>query len=168
MLHYVLKKNSELSLQEPLQNTLYNMSLQKSILCSFLLTPHLHLGQGPSSFHVPSVMLRFHWEPRCSVKAKNTLPSLSERFFSSFSQAEVCAPSVACRFSICRRSGRVADVTLWLSSWFRLSASWSLWNHKLNIIKLLIVRWIKRLILNPAKHKAALHTGIPVFRLRVK
>lgn len=72
--------------------------------------------------------------PRASQFSRSwtTLPSLSERFFSSFSQAEVCAPSVACRFSICRRRGRVADVTLWLSSWFLLSASWSLWNHKLN------------------------------------
>lgn len=55
-------------------------------------------------------------------------PSLSEMFFSSFSQDAVWPPSEACRFSICRSRGRVAEVTLWLSSWFLVSASCSLWN----------------------------------------
>lgn len=136
MLHCVLKRISKLPVQEPWQNTPHTISLQKSILCSSLLTHHLRFGQASSPFHLPSAISHLQQEPHCSVKPKNILPSLSERFFSNFSHAEVCAPSVACRFSICRRSGRVADVTLWLSSWFRLSASWSLWNHKLNIIKL--------------------------------
>lgn len=40
------------------------------------------------------------------------LPSLSEMLFSSFSQDAVCPPRDACKFSICRRRGRVAEVTL--------------------------------------------------------
>lgn len=71
------------------------------------------------------------WHMQCrGVTIFFSLPSLSERFFSSFSHDKVCAPRVACKFSICRSKGLVADVTLWLSSWLRVSASWSLWNFK--------------------------------------
>lgn len=59
---------------------------------------------------------------------KQVSPKRSEMFFSSFSHDAVWAPSVAWRFSICRRSGRVAEVTLWLSSWFLVSPSCNLWS----------------------------------------
>ena len=112
MLRCVLKRITELPIQEPQQNTPHITSLQEGILCSSLLIHRLRFGQAPSPFHLPSAISHLHQGPHSSVKAKKILPSLSERFFSSFSHAEVCAPSVACRFSICRRSGRVADVTL--------------------------------------------------------
>jgi len=60
------------------------------------------------------------------IQNKQVSPKRSEMFFSSFSHDVVCAPSVAWRFSICRKRGRDADVTLWLSSWFLVSASCSL------------------------------------------
>lgn len=72
------------------------------------------------NFGVNSSVLSSHRKPF------SALPSLSEMFFSNFSQDAVCPPREACKFSICRRSGRVAEVTLWLSSWFLVSASWSL------------------------------------------
>lgn len=150
MLQCVLKRTSALPVQERWHNPPPTpLPLEESIWCSSLLIHHVHFGQVLSTLHWPSGISYLHPQPHSSVKAQTILPSLSERFFSSFSHAEVCAPSVACRFSICRRRGRVAEVTLWLSSWFLLSASWSLWNHKLNIIK--IKWWTEGLIQNSSK-----------------
>ena len=56
--------------------------------------------------------------------------SLSVRFFSTFSQAADWMLCVACRFSIWRNSGRVAEVTLCVRSWLRLSSSCKRWGKK--------------------------------------
>lgn len=148
-LRCVLQRTSGWPVQELWHNLPNTISLQESIWCSSLLIHHLHIGQLLNPFTFPFMHLTS--SPRASQFSPSwtILPSLSERFFSSFSHAEVCAPSVAWRFSICRRRGRVAEVTLWLSSWFLLSASWSLWNHRSNIIK--IKRWMERFIQNSSK-----------------
>lgn len=102
---------------------------------SFFLHSHSQLGLGIRWLNdkvitqvkfAANFALHFQLATVCWVQSSCFLPSLSEMFFSSFSQDAVCPPNEACKFSICRSRGRVAEVTLWLSSWFLVSASWSL------------------------------------------
>ena len=64
--------------------------------------------------HFHKVALKHH---KFSIKKNpEAIPSRSVKFFSTLSQALDCAPNVACKFSICLKSGRVAELTDWVSS----------------------------------------------------